>query len=173
MSTSPDCADIDIEIELDTRTEWVCAHEFRAHLRHLGSATGAPWRVLGLLSGVSSRTVERLVGHGRPLRRIRAVDAERLLLLCETTVETAQRQAVDPSSTIKRVHALLEAGHSLLDIAGYLDLSPAQLGQLIAGPGRRCTMMTRMRAKAACEAYGLLWADSLSEDSDIAVGNAA
>lgn len=171
MSTSPDCAET--KFELDTRTEWVGAHEFGAHLRHLTCSTGVPWRALAMLAGVSSRTVGRLMGRGRPLRRIRAVDAERILLLCETTIETAQRQLVDPTSTLKRVHALLQAGHSLPDIAGYLSLSPPQLGQLITGPRRHCTMMTRMRAQAACEAHGLLWADSLSDENGAGAQRAA
>lgn len=164
MSTSPDCADI--EFELDARTEWVGAREFSAHLRHLAGSTGVPWRALAMLAGVSSRTVGRLMGRGRPLRRIRAVDAERILLLGETSIDEAQRQCVDATSTLKRVQALLEAGHTLPDVAGYLNLSSAQLVQLITGPRRHCTMMTRMRANAACEAHGLLWADSLSDENE-------
>lgn len=143
--------------------EWVCAREFAVHVRHISSASGVPWRVLALLAGVSSRTVGRLVGRGRPMRRIRAVDAVRLLMLTPLAISAAEQQFVDPVSTVRRVRVLLMNGHSVNDVAAYLGVSTGGLARLITEPEPRCTAMMRVRARAACEAHHLWWADQPAE----------
>ncbi|AXE39238.1 hypothetical protein [Acidipropionibacterium virtanenii] len=142
---------------------WVCSRDFAAHVRHMSSASGIPWRVLAILAGVPSRTVVRLMGLGRPMRRIRAVDAERLLMLTPLAISAAEHQLVDPTSTLRRVHILLENRHTLTEVSTYLDVSAQDLAQLLTARDPRCTAMMRVRARAACEAHHLLWADQPDE----------
>lgn len=145
---------------------WVCARDFALHVRHMSRSTGVPWRVLAMLAGVSSKTVRRLMGHGRPIRRIRSVDAGRLMRITPLTISDAEHQFVDPASTLHRVRILLENGHSASDISSYLGVPLAVLACLLTDPDPRCTVMMRLRARAACEAHHLLWADQPEEPLD-------
>ena len=62
------------------RHAWVLAAPFRAHLRHLQTATGLPWDALARAAGVSPALVRHLVfgNNGRHLRRISPLTARRL-----------------------------------------------------------------------------------------------
>lgn len=135
---------------------WVPAQDFARHARHLVEETGAPWRVIAILSGVSSRTVARLLGHGRPMTRIRRVDAIRLLTLGPDEVDRTHRHLVDATSTRHRVDALLRAGHTRRQVARYLDVSCHEVGEIGSGRRRQCTQMVRLRARAACERHRVI-----------------
>ncbi len=140
-------------VDLDHR--WVPAADFAAHLRHLLTTTGAPWRVLAMAAGVSPLTVGRLLGMGRPLPRIRAADARRLLLLSGDGLAGLELRLVGSAGTVTRIEALMTAGLSPAEICEELALSREELVGLLTGASRRCTAMVRLRARAACEKHRL------------------
>lgn len=99
---------------------WVPAQVFAAHVRWLVAQTAVPWRVIAVLSGVSSRTIARLVGVGAPIRRIRSIDATRLIGIRPEHIFATTTTLVDATSTRRRIHMLCTSGWSMDHIAGFL-----------------------------------------------------
>ncbi|AZZ39819.1 XRE family transcriptional regulator [Acidipropionibacterium jensenii] len=130
---------------------WVPSARFAAHLRQLRSATGLPWRVLALACGVSPRTVDRLLGGGRPPRRIRQVDARRLLLLDTRALAALELELVKADGTTARLRALVGLGVPLSQLCSELRIDRTELLDLISGRRRRCSAMVRLRTRAACQ----------------------
>ncbi|MGK2309405.1 hypothetical protein [Cutibacterium sp. V947] len=140
-----------------TPTAWVDARYFSLHVRSLVHECRVPWRVIALLAHVPSQTVRRLAGQGdRPLQRIRAIDAMRILTVSVDDVEAARGRGVPAGSTRARALALQKTGCDVEDIATMLDVTIPQAHALLDGTADMCTEMTRLRGRAACEARGLL-----------------
>lgn len=137
----------------DTAVHWVTADPFARHLRDLVETTRLPWRVIAIHCGVSSRTLARLLGRGRPLRRIRAVDAARLILVQPGDLQQIHVRTVRSHSTRERARALLAHGHDRDSVAGYLGVDTGWLDALVSGEVRTCSDLVRLRCLAACEAH--------------------
>lgn len=130
---------------------WVPAQVFAAHVRWLVAQTAVPWRVIAVLSGVSSRTIARLVGVGAPIRRIRSIDATRLIGIRPEHILATTTTLVDATSTRRRIHMLCTSGCSMDHIAGFLGAHHRTVQGLANGDSTTCTLMVRLRAMAACE----------------------
>ena len=140
-----------------TSTAWVDARYFSLHVRSLVHECRIPWRVIALLAHVPSQTVRRLAGQGdRPLKRIRVIDAMRILTVSVDDVEAARDRVVPARSTQTRALALQKTGCDVEDIAAMLDVTIPQAQALLDGEEDMCTEMTRLGGRAACEARGLL-----------------
>ncbi|WCC80545.1 hypothetical protein O6R08_03290 [Cutibacterium equinum] len=138
-------------------TAWVDARYFSLHVRSLVHECRVPWRVVALLAHVPSQTVRRLAGQGdRPLSRIRVIDAMRILTVSVDDVEATRDRIVPAGSTQARTLALRNSGCGVEDIADMLDVTIPQAHRLLNGEADVCTEMTRLRARAACEARGLV-----------------
>ncbi|WP_154654282.1 hypothetical protein [Acidipropionibacterium thoenii] len=144
---------------------WVSSLGFGAHLRHLLAVTGLDWRVLAIAAGVSPRTVGRLLGAGRPLRRIRTTDARRLLLLDRDDLALLEARQVGAAATSRRVRALLESGQPIGRVCAELDIGHHELLRLAAGRAAHCSAMVRIRALASCQNHRL-WAHVDDEETD-------
>gem|GEM_PF-2058696 len=145
--------------------DWVSSLGFGAHVRHLMAVTGLDWRVLAIAAGVSPRTVGRLLGAGRPLRRIRTTDARRLLLLDRDDLALLEAQQVGAAATARRVRALLESGQPIGRVCTELDIGYHELLRLAGGRAAHCSAMVRIRALAACQNHRL-WAHVDDEETD-------
>jgi len=130
---------------------WVPAQVFAAHVRWLVAQTAVPWRVIAVLSGVSSRTIARLVGVGAPIRRIRSIDATRLIGIRPEHIFATTTTLVDATSTRRRIHMLCTSGWSMDHVAGFLGAHHRTVQELARGNSTTCTLMVRLRAIAACE----------------------
>jgi hypothetical protein len=139
----------------DADYRWVPTLGFGAHLRQLLTATGLPWRVLALAAGVSPLTVERLLGAGRPLSRIRARDARRLLRLDPRSLRALEQCQVSARGTATRVAALLTAGVPEARLAAELGIGRDEMIALATGRARQCSEMVRLRTRAACQSHRL------------------
>lgn len=114
--------------------DWVGAAPFRAHLRHVGEASGQPWQVLALLAGVSLSLADHLLHgrRGRPVRRITRASAARILSLTSEGARSLPTEWVPAD----RVHRLLE----WLSARGW---SPAEIAAAAGVDARVLSASTR------------------------------
>ncbi|MVA77353.1 hypothetical protein GC722_15180 [Auraticoccus sp. F435] len=147
---------VDARAEREPAHGWVLAAPFRAHLRHVASATGLPWRALALAAGVEPALVRALLHGraGRPLKRLHPESAARLLRLgTDTAAQLSQQVAAGP------VHALLRdlvaEGAGEAELAAWLQLPRAQVRALADGSATSCTARTALLASALSSARGV------------------
>lgn len=152
------------------RADWVCAAPFRAHLRHLMSATGLPWRVIGLTADVRPEVLERLLcpGRGRTMRRISPLSAAALLSLTVGDLQALAWQRHPAEQVAAEIASLSAAGFDDRTLAGFLRLTTAQVSALRLGGRAWSTRLTWSLARAARAAHGLIDLPELEDDEDAA-----
>lgn len=135
---------------LDAGEPWVEAAPFRAHLRHLVSASGLPLVGVALLAGVSPRfAVHLLHGRGgRPLRRISPDSARKLLRVTLADARAARHRVVPADRTQRHLQRLQREGWSQVDLAQLLGLSAQAVGDLSSGCVSSCSQLVALRAAA-------------------------
>lgn len=136
---------------------WVDATPFRAWVRQLVSDTSLPWRVIARAAGVPSGTVRTLLcgRDGRPLRKLRHVDASLLLRLDHNKLVALAGEPARAASLRALAWSLGLHGCSPADIASLVGCDIRTINTLMAGGDAWCSRLQHLRAEACCEAWGI------------------
>lgn len=123
---------------------WVDAAPFRAHLEHLVEASGVPWSVIAVHAGIPTGLASRLRHRpaGRPLQRIPAHLAKRLLDVTPEVARSLRNTRVPAAATVRRLTELLRRGWSTGDVADALNCPQAEIDALTS-PGSRTVPLAR------------------------------
>ncbi|WP_114561187.1 hypothetical protein [Desertihabitans aurantiacus] len=146
---------------LTTDHRWVLAAPFRAHVKHLLTVAGLPWRALALHAGVEPGLVRALLRGrpgepGRALRRLPAEPAARLLALTPARLTALASRHVEAATTTRRLRRLHAQGLDTAELAHCLQLRPAEVVPLLDGSALFCTARTALLAAAVEDARGTL-----------------
>jgi hypothetical protein len=129
---------------------WVDAAPFRAHLRHLMSIGDLSVDEVAQLTGVAPRAAHALLHgrDGRPLRRINPETARRLLQVSSADARSLGRRLVPATATVSRLHQLVSAGVSLLEVAHQTRVEAGLLLDLVQGRRSECSHLVAARVGA-------------------------
>ena len=133
---------------------WVDAAPFRADLRHVMAVGDMSVEVVAELTGIPPRAAwHLLVGRaGRPVRRISADTARRLLRLTSADARAAGRRRVPARGTVFRLHELVTGGHTVVQIAERTGIDHDTLRDLVEGRRDVCSTLVAGRVGALFEA---------------------
>jgi hypothetical protein len=134
--------------------DWVLAAPFRAHVRHLITASGLAWRTVALLAGVPAAAMDRLL-HGRGRRHQQRMDpvlAGRLFQLTSKDLAAARMQTMPVAVCRAALLDLARSGWAATEIAWRANLSPAQLNAIAGGQQAQCTRAIGATILAAAQA---------------------
>lgn len=137
-------------VPLGKAASWVDAAPFRAHLRHVMAVGDMSVEVVAQLAGIGPRAARHLLHGraGRPIRRINANTARRLLQVTSADARTAGRRLVSARATAERLRGLVAAGHTLAELAGQVEADPQMLRDLAERRRNVCTPLLAARLAA-------------------------
>lgn len=150
---------------------WADPDPVREHVRALRAA-GLGCKRIGLAAGVSANAVRRLLGEDRyypATRRMRPATAAALLAVTLTPDLRHRPSLTDAAGTVRRLQALIAAGHCRVTLAGHLGMTNASLNRLL-----RTAERVRISTAAAVRAlYDDLWDAPPDESTPLAARRAA
>ena len=137
-------------VPLGRAATWVDAAPFRAHLCHVMAVGDMSVEVVAHLAGIGPRAARHLLHGraGRPIRRISAHTARRLLQVTSADARTAGRRLVSARVTAARLRELLAAGHPVVGLAEQVGVDPNLLRELAEGQRSVCTPLLAARLGA-------------------------
>ena len=133
---------------------WVDPKPFRAWSTFLISQSGLPWRALAIAADVPQSMMRRLLSRNlaqAQIRRIRAVDGRRLLALTPDVIVQRGHARV-PAVVTSYLVWMLSLYFPVRSVAGFLDVSPAEVYRLLDRP-QWCPTRLQWRAQAAAPAH--------------------
>ncbi len=106
--------------------------------------------VVAQLAGIGPRVARHLLHGraGRPVRRINAHTARRLLQVTSADARAAGRRLVHARVTAARLRDLLGAGHALVELADQVGVDAGQLRELVDGRRNVCSQLLAARVGA-------------------------
>lgn len=127
--------------------DWVEAAPFRAHLLYLLGAGIVSLPMIACLADVPVRSLRRLLTGwgGRPIVRLSAETASRLLAVTMEDVRGVRYRMVNASDTTARLQCLHHHGTTVEDLALLCGIGAAHLGRLLSGRESRCTVLVALR----------------------------
>lgn len=142
--------------EVARRHEWVDAAPFRALLAQLVTQTELHWRIVALAAGIPRPLAHSLIygRAGRPIGRIRAVDAQALLACRADQLRRLMGQPADLELLAWAAGQLCRRA-STRQVAQLLGRSSAWLRRLTTQADVWATMREQLLALASCEAWGI------------------
>lgn len=130
--------------------DWIEAAPFRAHLRHLISASGVPWRVIATVADIPPSVLQRLLTgrNGRPIRRINPDLARQLLSVSVADLHESRYRPVNAAPVARKLKNLVAAGWTPSDLSSVLGLSQVDLRSVLGGMGE-CTELIAIQVNAS------------------------
>jgi hypothetical protein len=137
----------------DVGDQWVDARPFRAQLRYLMASGSLSADDVAAVAGISARLADRLLHgrDGRPLRRISADTARRLIQISYQQVQALRRIMVPAAAARLQLRSLYRAGLEHPDIADRIRVTVPELVELAAGADT-CSLLLTVRLTAAARA---------------------
>ncbi len=136
---------------------WVDAVPFRAHLAHIMAVGRMSVAEVAAMTGVPVGAARRLLfGHGgRPVRRISADTARRLLRVTSWDARTVRRRSVSARGTVHQLRQILAAGLPLAEAAARSGVSGDVLLELLQRRRDTCSPLVAARVAAVQNAVGI------------------
>jgi hypothetical protein len=134
--------------------EWVDARPFRAQLRYLMASGSLSVDDVAAAAGISARLADSLLHGrgGRPVRRVSAETARRLIQISDQDVRALRRIMVPAAPARLQLCRLYRSGLEDLAIAERVRVAVPELIELASGADT-CSLLLAVRLIAAARAH--------------------